>query len=242
MRNIITSMSHKTKIYIVLAVIFTHISSMLFYPAIKYKFDWHWIHQTWMDWQTYNSAMIALIASLIAFEATVYSHRQEKINNFRAAKATLAHALNDICNFTSDCEKILCSVITGAKEGDSSGTYFKISGISIPTPTSAAMNTFVDCIRYSDTALGNHLAKIMEELQVAQARIENLRTKDLQAISVRRVAKEYIDQLAEIRVYAEDLFFFARNIEEFTEKEITKSRIHETVDKYFNKSASLLKN
>ncbi|WP_349335366.1 hypothetical protein [Delftia sp. DS1230] len=198
-----------------------HIFSMIVYPLFKSKFNFTWIHQTWMDWQTYNAAFIALIASFIAYKATVYNYTKERENNFFATKALLPHALDNLCSYTKDCAKINLSLISRARGGSSSRSYFQQYPNIIPIPDKDAMAVFTDCIRYSDRNLGKYLAKILEEIQVINARLESLRDNDISHNNIPEVSETQLMYIAGTRFKLESLFPFARNEVNYFEEQET---------------------
>lgn len=210
--------------------ILIHLLAMIIYPLVNSKLSWTRIHQTWMDWQTYNAAFIALIASFIAYKATVYNYSKERENNFFAEKALLPHALDTLCSYTKDCAEINLSLIGRARTGSGSKSYFRQFPDSIPTPNKDALAVFTACIRYSDRDLGRYLAKILEEIQVINARLESLRENDFNYEIIPEITDAQLMYIAGTRFKLESLFSFARNeIEYFKEPKANETDLRNII-------------
>lgn len=183
---------------------------MLIYPLLKYAPNWTLIHQTWMDWQTYNAAIIALLASFVAYKATVFNYQQERKNNLIAAKSLLPQALDDLCNYTRECVDINYSVQDLAIGGWESDRFFR-DNPTLPNPSRDSLATISDCIKYADRELGSYLAEILNNIQLINARTDNLRTGKYSAENLERITKGNIQKIAHLRAKIDSLFSFARD-------------------------------
>lgn len=72
---------------------------MVAYPLYISNLDWNYVQSIWNTWQTFNAAMIALLASIIALTATMYSENKRRERDLLAAKALLPEALSQLIYF-----------------------------------------------------------------------------------------------------------------------------------------------
>lgn len=69
---------------------------MLVKPWIDGGGDWSYVHSVWAHWQTWNSAVIALFASLLAVYVVRYQDEQQRERKLMAARALLPAVLSDL--------------------------------------------------------------------------------------------------------------------------------------------------
>lgn len=179
------------------------------FPNISFSVIWWSIQSVWDRWQTFNAAIIALIASLIAFKATTYHDHREQENNFRAAKSQLPQALSDICSYTHSCAQIHHQYYSQIRLRED-----RVQ-IEAPARPLEAVASIVECIRYAPIEVGNYLSKILESLQVIHAR---LAPDSLGTIYIGIASNEiaHIKYIALAYKRTENLFGYARNEEPFT--------------------------
>lgn len=210
------------------ALIFSiYFAAIAIIPAYKSELDWIKIQNIWDRWQTLNASMIALVASLIAFKATTYHYKYDRENNFRAAKAKLGHALNDISTFTNECAAAHKQMYWYAINNTPRERYQ--NNVISPSRPDEAINIFVECIRYSDANVGRYLAKILEELQIMHARVESIQNTNIIFIPLDISEISNIRYIAETRLKIDNLFSFARNENDFSASESSNSALANTV-------------
>lgn len=195
--------------------------SMLVYPAVVYKLNWIDVHEVWMDWQTYNAAIVALIASIIAYKATTYQYHKERANNYRAAKSLLPHALSDICDYIDQCVQIHQYMYHRSRREELSAE------VHAPLPPTQAISAIVECIRFSDIEVGDYLAKIVEDLQLFQVRATSATAQNYSPHSTTEIA--HIKYLATTRFKINELFDYARNEKIFSATEVDDDDLNRTV-------------
>lgn len=208
------------------AFIIVYILSMIVYPAVIYKLNWFDIHQAWIDWQTYNAAIIALIASIIAYKATTYQYHKERENNYRAAKSLLPHALSELCDYLDDCAQLHAYFYHRSLNRELNAV------ITTPPLPNQAISTMVECIRFSDTTVGDYLAKIIEDLQLFQTRAISATAQNYSPHRSTEIAR--IRELAIARFKINELFDYARNEEDFSATIVNLDEINRTVVILFN--------
>ena len=212
---------------ILIGVIVTiYLFCMVLYPTFNnwtVTGTWQEVQKVWDRWQTLNAAVIALLASLIAFKATTYQYHQERENNFRAAKAKLPQALSDLATYTKECASVHSLIHALAKRRAPREELLKAA--SVPERPSEAIDIFVECIKYSDSHIGNYLAKILEELQVMHARLESKSKDTFMVLPVLVAEVSCIDYIARSRLKINHLFDFARNEEPFTEADSSLEKL-----------------
>lgn len=210
---------------------FTYFLSMIIIPAFKHDFDWIKIQSIWDRWQSLNAAMIALAASIVALKITTHNYKKDRENNFRAAKAILPHALSDIAEYHKKCAGIHNVLYIKAACKESPNEF--IRSFEIPAIPTEAITAFTECIRYSEINIGTYLSKILEELQVINARIKTIKSDEIRLENTTHSSAFFIKYIAESRAKIDSLFKYARNIKDFSE-------YHPTFDDAVETAESLL--
>ena len=196
------------------------------FPNLSFSVIWWSIQSVWDRWQTFNAAILALIASVIAFKATTYHDHREQENNFRAAKSQLPQALSDICSYLGRCAQIHYQHYGRIKLGE--------ERVQAPVPARPleAVASIVECIRYSPVEVGDYLSKILESLQVIHAR---LAPDSHGVIYVGILANEisYIKYIARAYKRSENLFGYARNEQPFKLADESIEALNKTIRAHF---------
>ncbi|WP_353180315.1 hypothetical protein [Delftia acidovorans] len=225
--NKISSISKYALMFFFGAVIIIYFFCMIVYPAFLYKMEWAGIRKIWIDWQTYNAAMIALIASLIAYKATTYQYHKERDNNYRASKARLPHALSEICEYLKQCAQLREQLIFIRARGG----HLESGRVIAPELPNKAISEIVECIRFSNATVGDYLAKIVEELQVFHARASEASKSEYSPFHATEISE--INALGRTRAKINELFPYARNEENFSKAEVNQEKINKSVILYF---------
>lgn len=137
---------------------------MLMYPAWHGGLDYNYLHGVWYEWQTFNSAMIALIASWVAIKAAFYKDEMTQKRSMMAARALLPEAAS----------QIFVSIIRGAeslkeayiKRDGSSGLYLSEYISEMPEWT---ISIFKECIMHADEVEAKFLFEVLSDLQKLRA-------------------------------------------------------------------------
>lgn len=215
---------------ILFALILTiYVFCMVLYPTFNNwngPGTWQEVQEVWDRWQTVNAAVIALLASLIAFKATTYQYHRERENNYRAAKSKLPQALSDICSYAKECARI--------HHGYYAAITARVDRVQVPAPAlpTEAVASIVECIRYSPVEIGNYLSKILESLQVINARLAPDSPGVLHVhISVNEIS--HIKYIALAYKRAENLFGYARNEESFKLADESSEALNNTARAHF---------
>ena len=221
----------KNCLEILFGVIITiYLYCMVMYPTLNnwnMAGTWQEVQKVWDRWQSFNAAVIALLASVIAFKATTYHYHRERENNFRAAKAKLPQALSDLSIYTRECASVHRLLHALATRNANREEF--LQSVRVPARPNEAIDIFVECIKYSDRHIGNYLAKILEELQVMHARIES-KKKDTFIVRPALVGEvSCIDYIARSRLKINHLFDFARNEAPFTETDFSIEALRKVI-------------
>ncbi|MBL0633469.1 hypothetical protein [Aeromonas dhakensis] len=121
---------------------------------------WNYLHSVWYEWQTFNSAMIALIASWIALKTAFYKDEMSNKRSMLAAKALLPEAAS----------QIFVSIMRGAESlkdvyinrYDSSELYLSSHINEMPEWT---ISIFKECIMHADEVEAKFLFEVLSDLQ-----------------------------------------------------------------------------
>lgn len=137
---------------------------MLIYPAWVGEWSYNYLHGVWYEWQTFNSAMIALIASWIALKTAFYKDEMSNKRSMLAAKALLPEAAS----------QIFVSIMRGAESlknvyinrYDSSELYLSSHINEMPEWT---ISIFKECIMHADEVEAKFLFEVLSDLQKLRA-------------------------------------------------------------------------
>lgn len=164
------------------------------------------------EWQTLNSAFVALFASFIALYATQYNVRKQKERDFIASKAFLPEALSELTVYLESSVKLLIEAYKReSDETDSCKTQLTQNLPSLPDKYKV---TFRDCIHSGEYEVSEYLSSILRDLQVHNSRLVNT----YEEFSPSRIfSRNASNQSAEIFAFAKlhakigRLYPFARN-------------------------------
>jgi hypothetical protein len=174
-----------------------YLYGMVIFPLGKGNFSWEHLHAVWETWQTFNAAVLAFFASVIALNVSRISEEKQRERDFLAARAFLPAAFSDLTAYFKACGAALTQVWDG-------GTPVIVA----PTPPNSHREAFKECIRHATPEIGEQLTAILVKLQVHEARLQEV-------VEKRRAADKYsvlsyLFSLAEMKVRVDKLFDFAR--------------------------------
>ncbi len=152
--------------------ILVYIFSMFIAPWFIYSFSWKEVHQVWLDWQTLNTGVLALISSLIALYSIKYQQLRSEEKEFKAAKALLPDSLSELCDYTEKAGKVLERALEMINQGlhrSSNGI-----GIDIPHKPTGHINIISTIIKNSDDEHTESFSIFIQKMQVFHARLCNL--------------------------------------------------------------------
>lgn len=138
---------------------------------------WHRLHKVWFDWQTFNSAMIALFAALIGVGITVYLNRSQSRAQFIVARAQLPEALALVGNYLDLYLLILEEALK--KIGTPAGNKQVLDAVQ-PKLDIEYKATFATCIAYGSAELRSALTDISKHLQIHKSRLSSLIEQEFQ--------------------------------------------------------------
>lgn len=146
-----------------------YILSMFIGPAIygahlsrSFLGMWNHVHSVWMAWQTFNAAMIALIASLIALNAARMKEMRSLEVNSRAARVMMVNSLSMLCRYLQSVSEYYISLL---KESDCNDLRSNIEF------DDSFLTNFESLIKYSDPEISKYISIIVGEIQVQRSRM-----------------------------------------------------------------------
>jgi hypothetical protein len=187
-----------------------YVVAMLIHPWFAGEWDWRYVQDVWDRWQALNVGVLAFLSSLIAFNITGYNASRQRERDFIAARAFLPSALSELIPFFKESAR----VFRRAWETNEQGLF------EVPEPTipDAYRTIFAECIRHASPEVGDHLSKILVQLQIHSARLRSLLHPD-EEIDVHIVSKHnlitYLYRVGELQALVGNLFDFARGESDF---------------------------
>jgi hypothetical protein len=151
--------------------------AMFIYPWINYSYSWSEINKLWLDWQTLNASVIAILASAIVYKSTKYQTETQIKLALMAYKSLLGHKLADLCVVLSASFKILNDILTNTDPLNTKTIINDEQCFEVLDLVNANkdFSIVVDCIKnsnYIDDA--NKLSEFLNEMQVYNSRLNEV--------------------------------------------------------------------
>lgn len=128
---------------------------MLLKPWIDGCWDWQYVQAVWMDWQSLNTGVLALIASFTALYVTSFRQRQEDEKNKKLAKALLLTTAENVYDFCLMNASILLNALHSGNED---------KGYSIDKYASKASRELLEDLRFSLKHLDDKNTDLLSDL------------------------------------------------------------------------------
>jgi hypothetical protein len=191
---------------IVLIVFSAYLYAMVIDPLLLG--GWDRLHKVWFDWQTFNSAMIALGAALLG----LYSVKKQLDRQFNAARALLPDALSTISCYLDNIISVLNEALRKLSTEEANKQHLDIKE---PTLENEYKNVFSVCISHGPIVLQDILTEISVEIQITRARLQSLYSKEFtpESTSIKfddDILSEIVRTL-KIKKLIENTFPYARN-------------------------------
>ncbi|MNE12788.1 hypothetical protein D3C80_1056070 [compost metagenome] len=221
-------MFNKYLILLISSLFTLYLFSMVAYPLYISNLDWNYVQSIWNTWQTFNAAMIALLASIIALTATMYSENKRRERDLLAAKALLPEALSQLIYFCKHSAGLLKKAYEKRDSPSSDPYLLYISGEFYEIPEWVG-STFQRCIAVARQSDAMYMANILAELQVIRARLmdvheDNNRNEELLFMSGDIIT--HIKNIGHFVAKINILFPYARNGEPISTSEINDEMIN----------------
>lgn len=204
-----------------------YIFCMFVYPWFGGCFVWSHVQAVWDRWQTLNAGILAFVASVIALNITNFNEAKKRERQFTAARAFLPEALSELCGYCKESASVLVAAWERAESSNDASD-------EAPTPPEGYKEIFARCIESAEASFGAHLAKILSELQVHTARLDNLcgrRTSRIRTHHPQIVIKTYIYSIGIIQTLINRSFEVARGESEFDSSPL---KLEEVMNAYRN--------
>lgn len=200
-----------------------YVFSMFIYPWFIHHGDWLTVQSVWDRWQTLNVGALAFISSVILYKATKLHAEEQRKRSFIAARAFLPEAFDELLNYLRESSIWLQSSWDNLKatSSDYGGPISPGMNFLAPSLPTDYKVIFKDCISYAEPNVGDYLAKFLVRLQVHDARLSCLKTDmELRRIDLNNL-KTYIYRLAEMVVYINKAFNYARGQSDFDDSPLS---------------------
>lgn len=145
-----------------------YLIAMIIYPSIEG--NWEHVQSVWDRWQSLNVGILAFLASVVAFNISIFNARRQQERDFIASRAFLPEALSSLCSYLKSCTALLIEARQKITQKDTEST------LSIPVPNLPIeyKEIFSRCISLAPPDISNHLVKILMKLQIHNTRIKSL--------------------------------------------------------------------
>lgn len=172
---------------------------------------WERLHKVWFDWQTFNSAMIALFAALIGLAFTIRLTKSQNKSQFTVARAQLPEALALVGGYLDKYLLVLEEALE--KLGTPAGNRQALNAVS-PTLDIEYKLTFGTCIAHGPNDLRFALTEITKQLQIHKSRMSSLVEQEFQPNSKFAIAEililSQLKAVCKTRAHINKLYPYAR--------------------------------
>tara|TARA_R110001583_G_scaffold10328_1_gene47623 strand:- start:104 stop:907 length:804 start_codon:yes stop_codon:yes gene_type:complete len=206
--------------FILIAVFITYFCAMFLVPWCAGGYRWDSLQSVLREWQTFNSAMIALGASIIGlYAARRHAAKQEELANdqrhreFVAARAFLTESLSDLHFYNERLEVQYRLVYDALDEDDPLKRTTALSQFVLPQIPSSYKETFRACIRFAEPDFAEYLTEILNDFQIINSRARALCQDVLSAkpiVKQENIVAELCD-IVHVQALCNRLYDFGRN-------------------------------
>lgn len=196
--------------------------AMILAPWINYDYEWKVVQEVWDRWQTLNAGVLAFIASVIALRISKSNENKQRQRRFVAAKAFLPHALSELMIYFKGSAAFLLEAWERVDEKH----LLPLEPLALTTPEAPQdyKGIFKDCISEADDDVAALMASLLTKLQIFNARITEVESSfkpDRKLIVISENIRVYLYNLAELQALINNLFGFARSMEDFSDAKLT---------------------
>jgi hypothetical protein len=186
-----------------------YIYSMLIYLWFTGNFNWNHVHEVWENWQTFNAALLAFLASWFALNiARARDERQrqkdedQRRRDYFATSALLPAAFSELSSYFTASAAVL------------NGLWEEVDPPpKAPEPATFYREIFQNCIKHADLEVAQYLKQILVDLQIHEARLESITSADVSTGHHALISHAY--SLAKLKVAIDKQYQFARDEEPF---------------------------
>ena len=209
--------------FLLAPLVLTYIVSMFIHPILNS--NWSDIQAVWDRWQALNVGLLAFISSAIAFYISRYNADRQRARDFIAARAFLPDALSSLCKYSESCATLLIEAYRLALNNN---LYDRLPpavlNTEVPSLTSDYKEIFAKCISLAPPQIGDHLAKILNKLQIHQSRIgslpDQIKENSVTVVTKQNIRSHLVD-LGELRALMNVIFDAARGEGEFKTQKLS---------------------
>ena len=186
--------------------------SMFVYPFYEHQLSWSAVQSVWSHWQTLNVGALAFLSSVILYNATKYHSESQRQRSFIASRAFLPEAFSELLDYLKESSNVLRGawLLSG-----------RVGGNNKPSLPTDYKNIFRDCISHASPNFGDYLARFLVNLQIHDDRLGSLLEGTGHRILSKTELVIYMYRLAELVVYINKAFQYARGASDFDNSPFT---------------------
>lgn len=194
-----------------------YVLSMFVYPWFEHQWSWPAVQSVWSHWQALNVGSLAFLSSIILYKATKYHSESQRQRNFIASRAFLPEAFSELLDYLTESSDVLKAAWNVSDRGRRNRNL----NVQIPSLPTNYKSIFRDCISHAPSNFGDYLAKFLVNLQIHDSRLHSL-IEDSRRGGLRKCQiKPYMFRLAELVVYINKSFEYARGESDFDSSPFT---------------------
>ena len=243
LRRIIKLKTLKYLLFVALTL--TYIFMMLVLPWMEGS-----LLNTLDKWQTFNSAIIAFIASAIVLQSTKHKEREIKKARYIACRVAMMHQLSELGDYLKLIANVHYDLMVEIKKNKSNSRKIEIPPIEIPS-IKQIVTELKDYILVAP--LGNIVvvSKMLSQLQYMTARTKSEITPEeglIRGESYLHHVEGNISEIAEIKALVDRLYPYSRDLdnklntnENFTQSEISNALLNLYGFEKFNAVSEIVK-
>ncbi|ELI5415021.1 hypothetical protein RRJ93_003232 [Vibrio parahaemolyticus] len=193
------------------ACLAVYLIMMIVKPWYDGKGSWQYVHDVWSNWQTFNAAMIAFAASLLAVYAAKYVEERKRKRHLLAARAMLPIALSDLTSHNKKLARFFMQVYDYSQNK----MREKESEPSLPERNiNEALVIFSNCMQHESMESVEFMAKILSMSQYIhdRARSEHENRYFSTGRGYTQSIASQLCELAKMQALINKLFIYGKNL------------------------------
>lgn len=149
-----------------------YLLAMVVYPCVASGFDWVEVQHVWRSWQGLNVGVLAFASSLIALRISQQKTADARDRDFRAAKAFLVEAADELSVYLESCASRLRKAWYLTEQGEKEEKWYRL-GVAYDPP-SGYRDVFARSISLGDSETSRYLIDFILLFQRLRASLDGL--------------------------------------------------------------------
>ncbi len=190
------------------------------------------LFSVWYHWQTFNAAMIALLASIIALYAARYQEKEKRLRELLASRAVLPEACSRLASTLKEIALIYNGAYARCVEPIDRNLDL-ISTKELPETSEWVITTIRDCIKVADDRAIKLMSDVFAKFQVTQARLRSYSKEKVTGMSKVNLDTEIVEVTKLYTLVMHTLEYARGNdipCELFTKRELINSMLNLNFD------------